>query len=82
MGVGDAKREGSSVDELIMSQIAAALAAESDIVAEAFWRTEVHDAVLQCLDRNWDAVEGIANQLWEHTRMQGQPLRAALARVA
>jgi hypothetical protein len=75
-------REGSSLDELIVSQAAAALAAKSDEAAPALWQSEVHEAVVQCLRRNTDALANIGNYLWSHSKMKGQPLRDALAGVA
>jgi hypothetical protein len=81
MWADEDRREGSSLDELVMSQIAAAEAAGSDAGGEALWRTEVHGAVVQCLFRNQDTLIGVAEHLLEHNRLKGQPLREALAGV-
>jgi hypothetical protein len=81
MWADEDRREGSSLDELILSQIAAEEAAGSAAGGEALWRSEVRDVVLQCLNRNTEGVGSVADHLFAHNRLKGQPLRDALAGV-
>jgi hypothetical protein len=76
---GNDLREGSSIDELIMSQAAAQAARDGR--GEALWQQEVHYPVCQHLRRNEHVVRRIAGYLLEHRKMQGRPLQIALGEV-
>jgi hypothetical protein len=73
-------REGSSLDEVVMSQLAAQMAA-GDEDGETLWRSEVHLPVCVHLKRNERVVRRIAGYLLEHRKIQGRPLERMLAGV-
>ena len=77
----EARRQGSSLDELIVSQLATAMAAGSDVAGYELWQSEVYWPVLKCLDRHRVAFGEIADHLIEHNRMKGRNLRNALVWV-
>ena len=77
-------RMGSSLDEIVVSQFLAALAAD-DGDGAALWVRHVHHPVKRCLVEHQQAVTGIAEYLFEHERLDGaddiQRLTAAVRRA-
>jgi hypothetical protein len=79
---GDDKREGSSIDELMMSQILAERAASLvGINAEGLWRDEVAAWCHSQLYRNRDAHAEIAAALMKRGRLKGKVLRELCTKV-
>jgi hypothetical protein len=68
-------REGSSLDELILSQLAGKWAAmhlgQDD---RTYWNTEVHEWTCKTLTRHKAVCVGIANHLLQHHRLKNEPL--------
>jgi hypothetical protein len=80
---GDDKREGSSIDELMMSQILAEQAASLvGTGAERLWRDEVATWCYNQLYRNRDAHAEIAAALMKRGRLKGKVLRELCAEVS
>lgn len=80
---GDDKREGSSIDELMMSQILAEQAALLvGANAERLWRDEVANWCHIQLCRNRDAHAEMAAALLKRGRLKGKLLRELCAKVA
>ena len=79
---GDDKREGSSIDELMMSQILAEQAASLvGACAERLWREDVAAWCNIQLYRNRDAHAQIAAALLKRGRLKGKVLRELCAKV-
>jgi hypothetical protein len=79
---GPDRREGSSLDEVFMSQAFADRAA--DFVGqepEAFWRNDVAAWCMCQLHHNRDAHAGIVDLLMERKRIKGKALRNLCSRV-
>jgi hypothetical protein len=75
-------REASSIDEIVMSQLAAAMAANIlNTDEETYWQTEVHLAVCTSLGRNGTALKMIAEHLLNHQRLKGRRLDNLCAEV-
>jgi hypothetical protein len=80
---GDDKREGSSIDELMMSQILAEQAASLvETSAERLWRDEVATWCHSQLYRNRAAHAEIAAALMKRGRLKGKVLRELCAKVS
>jgi hypothetical protein len=79
---GEDRREGSSLDEVVMSQILTDMAASHiDAKPETLWKDEV---VMWCriqLNHNREAVAAIAAALTERKRLKGKALRELCAKV-
>ncbi len=80
---GDDKREGSSIDEVMMSQILAEQAAFLvGTSAERLWRDEVAAWCHMQLYRNRDAHAEIAAALMKRGRLKGKVLRELCAKIS
>jgi hypothetical protein len=73
-------REGSSLDEIVMSQVSTAMVAGDDD-PQGLWGSAVHTPVCRHLTRNERTVRRIADYLFAHRKMEGRPLEAVLADV-
>jgi hypothetical protein len=77
------RRPGSSLDEIMGSQLACEIAAmrleHGD--AERIWRNDVHAWCIRQLDYNRAVHAEIANALAKHGRVDGKPLREMCAKV-
>jgi len=77
------RRPGSSLDEVMGSQLACEIAAmrldQGD--AESIWRNDVHAWCMRQLDYNRIVHAEITHALTKSGRVNGQPLRAMCARV-
>jgi hypothetical protein len=79
---GDDLREASSLDEVMMSQLLGAQAADLlGLDGKTYWREEVHNKVCRHLLANQTVVMRIADYLLEHRKLQGRPLERMLAGV-
>jgi hypothetical protein len=79
---GDDRREGSSIDEVVISQLAAQTAAVTcEVDGETLWRRAVHIPVCRHLQRNAHVVRRIAGHLLEHHEIEGSALQLALSEV-
>lgn len=79
---GADRREGSSLDEIVMSQILAEQAAMlAGLDAERLWRDEVAAWCNIQLYRNRKAHAEIASALMQHKRLKGRALRELCAKV-
>jgi hypothetical protein len=79
---GEDRREGSSLDETIMSQILAERAASIiGVDAERLWRDEVYAWCAKELWRNRKAHAAIADALMDRKRLKGKALRDLCAKV-
>jgi hypothetical protein len=75
-------REGSSIDEIIMSQaIIELVARESGIDAREEWNRNVWNWTLAVLFLNRDVLSEIAAYLYDHHRIDSKPLREFRARI-
>jgi hypothetical protein len=79
---GPDRREGSSLDEIIMSQIFAEMAASLvGAEPEALWQNDVWSWCMAQLHHNRNAHAGIAAALVERKRLKGKALRDMCAKV-
>lgn len=79
---GPDRREGSSLDEIIMSQIFAEMAASLiGVEPEALWQNDVWSWCMVQLHHNRNAHAGIADALMERKRLKGKALRDLCANV-
>jgi hypothetical protein len=79
---GPDRREGSSLDEVIMSQIFAEMAASLiGVEPEALWQNDVWSWCIAQLHHNRNAHAGIADALMERKRLKGKALRDLCGKV-
>ncbi|SRR6266404_5937212 len=68
-------REGSSIDEILMSQITASMAAqELNVPEQEYWSTEVHGFVHQSLAQHQLSVRAVAYRLLQRYSLKGHEL--------
>jgi len=75
-------REGSSLDEVLMSQFAGhqgALIADED--PKAFWGTNVHYWLRETLEKHRETHAEITTHLMRHGKIDGRPLNELCAKV-